>query len=150
MGHSSRTGHKYAVVMIKPTQHLYWFPVRRPSGRPAGPVGCVPRPPLQGVLCVPPRELCEGPESSGPPAGPGHHRGQLSRLLRLPPQECGECCSTSCLMVSPGVSWCFWCLLVSSDVFWCLLVSSDFSWCVWCLLVSSGVFWCLLVSPGVF
>ncbi|XP_061820881.1 CTD (carboxy-terminal domain, RNA polymerase II, polypeptide A) small phosphatase-like a isoform X5 [Nerophis lumbriciformis] len=67
-------------------QCLLWS-VRRPSGGPAGPVGGVPRSSLQGLVCVPQRELRQGPESPGPAAQQGHHRGQLARLLHLPPGE---------------------------------------------------------------
>ena len=60
------------------------FPVRRPCGRPAGPLGCVPGPALPGIVCFPSWELCERPESPWAGAEQSDHRGQFSCLLHLP------------------------------------------------------------------
>ncbi|XP_036287762.1 CTD small phosphatase-like protein isoform X6 [Pipistrellus kuhlii] len=59
--------------------------VRRPRGRPAGPLGGVPGPALQRILRFPPRELREGPEPPGTGAEQSDHRGQFSGLVHLPP-----------------------------------------------------------------
>ena len=103
--------------MIKPTQRLYWFPVRGPGGRSAGPVGGVPRPPLQGVLRVPPGELCEGPEPLG---------RQLARVIIVDNSPASYVFHPE-NAVSAALRPVSWCLLVSLGVSWCLLVPSGVS-----------------------
>lgn len=77
-------------------------PVRWPCGRPAGPVGGVPRPALQGILCFPQRKLRQRPQPTGPRARQSHHHRQLTCLLHLPPRECSE-------FSQPPGSWtCSW------------------------------------------
>lgn len=63
------------------------FPVCRPCGRPAGPLGGVPGAALPRIVRLPSRELRKGPEPPGARAEQGDHRGQFSCLVHLPPGE---------------------------------------------------------------
>lgn len=65
--------------------------VRRPRLWSSGQVGRVSLPPLQGVLRLPPRQLCQGPESPWSRPQQSHHCGQLPCLLHLPPWQRSEC-----------------------------------------------------------
>lgn len=64
--------------------------VCRPRDGSAGPVWCVPGPPVPGILRVPPGLLCQGPQPPGKGPEENPHSRQLARLLHLPPGECGE------------------------------------------------------------
>lgn len=61
--------------------------VRGPRGGPARQAGRLPVAALQGGLRLPQGQLRQGPQQTRARPQEGPHRGQLTRLLRLPPRQ---------------------------------------------------------------